>query len=220
MLVEILKYVLICWWLPCSQQSQIQSHVDTSSSRPRSCKAATNDHTFSGFLWSPRASGNENLASAKEAFQHEGEFGFPWLPGSHTNRHHSDGHCEHPKNSCAQPQSLLGHCYSKYLPPNKTTWSSDAQVLNPLECLECVRCEAAGSRKNASFRDQKYVAQSHCTATDHLWDLRLTNSCLLWLCPSQLSGANCLPLGLPWGGNGNIYKRTSTVPVRQYLLDE
>lgn len=142
------------------------------------------------------------------------------IPGSHTNSHHSDGHCEHPKNSCAQPQSLLGHCYSKYLPPNKTTWSSDAQVLNPLECLECVRCEAAGSRKNASFRDQKYVARSHCTATDHLWDLRLTNSCLLWLCPSQLSGANCLPLGLPWGGNGNIYKRPSTVPVRQYLLDE
>lgn len=46
---------------------------------PHSCKAATDGHTFGGCLWSPRASQNEDFASAKRAPQHEGEAECQWL---------------------------------------------------------------------------------------------------------------------------------------------
>ena len=43
-----------------------------------------------------------------------------------------------------------------------------------LRLPECVRCEAAGSRNNASFRDPDSESL-HC----HQWDLEVTSSYLL-----------------------------------------
>ena len=90
-------------------------------------------------------------------------------PGELHKNPYSGGYCT---QGTAVP--ILSHC--KKHPPNKTAWPSDAQVLH---LPECVRCEAASSRKNACFRDPKYLSQSHCTATNHLWDLGVTNSYLL-----------------------------------------
>lgn len=95
----------------------------------------------------------------------------------------------HPRKSCADTQPLLGHC--KELPPNKTALAFRCSSAN---LTWCVRHEVADRSKNASFGDPKYLAQSHCTATNHLWVLGPTHSYLLWACFFiYRMGLMCLP---------------------------
>lgn len=175
------------------------------------------DHTF----WFPGASRNEDLASAQWTSQYEDEVKFSgschWpstAPGSHC----SVAAVSNQGTAVLILSRCLAFAAARNALLTRQHWPLGVQVLH---LPECVRCEAAGGRKNASLRDPKYLTQSHCPATNHQWEFGLTTAYLLWASfLINWMGLMCLPLGPSWGWNGNIYKVTSTVPGMWFLFND
>lgn len=189
-LVESLWYWLICWWRPWSQWI-------ANPGQPRHKQLKTSCPPFlQGLITPSGVASDSHVPPETKTSHHQRE-----LLGTKVRLSSvapvlvqeatwvTTVWLLHPRKSCADTQPLLGHC--KELPPNKTALAFRCSSAN---LTWCVRHEVADRSKNASFGDPKYLAQSHCTATNHLWVLGPTHSYLLWACFFiYRMGLMCLP---------------------------
>lgn len=112
-----------------------------------------------------------DLASAKWAPQQEGEVEFPWLLSlaqawllwSHITATTVVATVS-ASGTAVLISAMLGFATARNSLLTRQPWLSDTQLFN---LPEHVRCEAAGNRKTVGFKNPKYLAQSHCSATDN-----------------------------------------------------